>query len=270
MKRFDLLPAFLLLPVLGFVAVQAVQASRTTSVSQAAVLASDIRTDAHRSATRADAHPASTDAATEAASVAPVDADASADLHDIADVRHRLEMGAAGTYINEILLERDSSLARWPDRVAQPIHVWIGSAPSLPGWSDAFPSRVREAFDQWSMLGIPVRFVFVRDSVDAEVHVSWIDHFDTPISGKTLWARDRNWWIVNGNITLALHHNGGEPLDDKAIKAIALHEVGHLLGLDHTADTANIMTPRVRVRDLSAEDRATMRLLYTLPPGSVK
>jgi Matrixin len=267
MKRSDLLPVFLLLPVLGFVAVQAVDASRTTSVSQAAVLASDIRPETHR-ATRS-----ATVVAAEAASVAPTldaDADASDALHDIADVRHRLETGASGTYINEILLERDSALARWPDRVTQPIHVWVGTAPSLPGWSDAFPSRVREAFDQWSMLGIPVRFDFVRDSGDAEVHVSWIDHFDTPISGKTLWARDRSWWIVNGNITLALHHNGGEPLDDKAIKAIALHEVGHLLGLDHTADTSNIMTPRVRVRDLSDADRATMRLLYTLPPGSVK
>jgi len=30
------------------------------------------------------------------------------------------------------------------------------------------------------------------------------------------------------------------------------------------------MTARVRVRDLSNADRATMKLLYTLPPGSVK
>jgi len=119
-------------------------------------------------------------------------------------------------------------------------------------------------------LDIPVRFVFVTDSAQSDVRVSWIDHFDTAISGKTLWARDRSWWIVNGNITLALHHNGGEPLDDSAVKAISLHEVGHLLGLDHTLDTSNIMTARVRVRDLSSADRATMELLYTLPPGSVK
>jgi hypothetical protein len=115
-----------------------------------------------------------------------------------------------------------------------------------------------------------VKFEFVADSASAEVHVDWTDHFDTPISGKTLWARDHAWWIVTANITLALHHNQGEPLDDDAVKAIALHEVGHLLGLDHTADTTNIMTARVRVRDLSNADRATMKLLYTLPPGSVK
>ncbi len=135
----------------------------------------------------------------------------------------------------------------------------------------ADPSKgVRDAFDQWANLGIPVKFTYVRDSADADVHVSWIDHFDSPISGKTIWARDGKWWIVTANITLALHHNAGELLDAKAVHAIALHEVGHLLGLDHTADTANIMTARVRVRDLSEADRATMKLLYSLPPGSVK
>jgi hypothetical protein len=30
------------------------------------------------------------------------------------------------------------------------------------------------------------------------------------------------------------------------------------------------MTARVRVRDLSDADRATIRLLYTIPPGSIK
>jgi hypothetical protein len=100
--------------------------------------------------------------------------------------------------------------------------------------------------------------------------IGWLDRFDTQITGRTLWSRDRNWWIVNGSIMLALHHTGGEALDEKAIHAIALHEVGHLLGLDHSADSMNIMTARVRVRELSDADRATMKLLYSLPPGSLK
>jgi predicted Zn-dependent protease len=129
---------------------------------------------------------------------------------------------------------------------------------------------VREAFLEWSRLGIPVRFVFVAHPSDADVHVTWIDHFEEPISGKTLWSRDRHWWIVGADITLALRHNHGELLDESSVRAIALHEVGHLLGLDHTADTSNIMTARVRVRDLSDADRATVRLVYSLPAGSIK
>jgi Matrixin len=186
------------------------------------------------------------------------------------EVRERLRQGGAGTYIDEILAQRDSALTRWPERVTNPLRVWVADARSLDGWDSSFPERVRDAFTEWTALGIPVHFTFVVDSADADIHISWINEFAEPISGKTLWSRDRHWWIVGGSITLALHHNGGERLDGSAIHAIALHEVGHLLGLDHTADLSNIMTPRVRVRELSPADRATVRLLYSLPAGSIK
>ena len=66
-----------------------------------------------------------------------------------------------------------------------------------------------------------MRFTFVQDSARADVHVTWIDRFNETISGKTLWARDENGWIVEANIVLALHHCGGEALDSAAIRAIA-------------------------------------------------
>src|SRR5207237_7630095 len=106
------------------------------------------------------------------------------------------------------------------------------------------------------------------DSAHAEVHVTWIDHFDQPISGRTRWGRDDRWTITDANITLAMHHHQGELLDEDSMRAMAMHEIGHLLGLDHTSDSTSIMAPRVRVRGLSTADRATVRLLYSLPPGT--
>jgi len=191
-------------------------------------------------------------------------------IRDLSEIRRRLVENQVGTYIGDILAERDSNIARWPDRASRPMRVWIQSADALHDWNPAFMGQVRDAFTTWVSSGAPLPFTFVVDSNAAEVHVTWVDHFDEQISGKTMWARDDNWWIVDANIAIALHHNHGEPLDASAVRAIALHEVGHLLGLDHCADTANIMTPRVRVRDLSAADKATMRLIYALPPGSVR
>ena len=133
-----------------------------------------------------------------------------------------------------------------------------------------YVSRVQVAFENWDTLQLPVRFAFVPDSAKADVHVNWIDHFDEPISGRTRWARDDDWTITDANIILAVHHHQGETLDPESMKAMALHEIGHLLGLDHTVDSTSIMAPRVRVRDLSDADRATVRLLYELPAGPLR
>ena len=186
------------------------------------------------------------------------------------DVRRRISEGQDGTYIGDLLVGHDSALARWPERLKRPITVWVQPRSSVRDWRADYPAVAKEAFQDWERTGIPLRFAFVDDSARAEVHLRWIDRFREPISGRTLWARDDDWWILDGSITIAMHHNRGDPLDSAAVKAITLHEVGHLIGLDHTPDQATIMTPRVRVRELAAADKATARLLYTLPAGAVR
>src|SRR4029077_11194765 len=192
------------------------------------------------------------------------------DEPDRAAVRRRLRRDEPGTYIVEILLPRDSSLARCADRGDRPLAVWIQPSAAIDDWMPGYVDRVREAFEEWEAVGLPLGFVFVDASAAAEVHVNWIDLFSEPSSGRTKWARDDDWLITDANIILAVHHHQGEVLDEEAMRAMALHEIGHLLGLDHTQDQTSIMAPKVRVRDLSCADRATVRLLYSLPPGPVR
>ena len=184
-------------------------------------------------------------------------------------LKHRLERSAVGTYIGEVLAAHDSALARWPDRRLKPLRIWIQPIASIEDWSPTSVLLVRDAFIDWSDTGVPIVFSFVLDSSSADVRVTFVDRFDEPISGKTLWSHDDRWWILEASIVLAVHHRTGEMLDAAATRAIALHEVGHLIGLDHTSDTTSIMTPRVRVKRLSDADRATARLLYLLPPGHI-
>jgi hypothetical protein len=202
--------------------------------------------------------------ATVTAAAAPATEDARA------VTRRRLAHGGAGTYIGDILAERDSSIARWPDRSMEPLTVWIQPRSNVADFDAEYTTRVREAFEAWGSIRLPVRFSFVPDSASAEVHVTWIDHFTQPISGRTRWSRDDDWVITDANIVLALHHQDGELLDHDSMHAMALHEIGHLLGLDHTQDTLSVMAPRVRVRALSEADRATARLVYSLPAGPVR
>ena len=205
-----------------------------------------------------------------ARAIASVTAVATPIRDDRGEVLRRLRHGAHGTYISEILLERDSTLVRWADRRWIPLTVWVQPQSNINDFSSAFVQEVHNAFEAWDGLRLPVRFAFVDDSSDAKIHVTWIDHFSQPISGRTRWARDDDWAITDANITLAVHHSSGDLLDDDAVRAMALHEIGHLLGLDHTVDTASVMAARVRVRQLSDVDRATVRLIYTLPAGPVR
>jgi hypothetical protein len=46
--------------------------------------------------------------------------------------------------------------------------------------------------------------------------------------------------------------------------------VGHLLGLGHSRSEQDIMASWVLADELSESDRATLRLLYALPPGRVR
>lgn len=184
-------------------------------------------------------------------------------------VRQALRNGEPGTYISEIVRARDSALTRWRDRHGNPLRVWIQPSSRVSDWHLRYVYEVHSAFVAWDSLRLAVRFRIIADSTDAHIHVTWIDRFSEPISGRTRWARDEDYWITDASIVLAVHHRSGEVLEDDAMHAMALHEVGHLLGLDHTMDPASVMAPKVRVRSLSDTDRATARLLYSLPAGPV-
>ena len=176
--------------------------------------------------------------------------------------------GAPGTYIERLLLDRDSTVERWPDHLDRPITVWIDSSETISGAQAVFPEAVRYAFLQWASTGIPLRFAFVSSPDGADLRVRWTDHLEHK-TGSTTWRTDRHGWLSGGDITLATHISDGEILDARGMRAIALHEVGHALGLAHSTDPQDIMAPLVHVDALSAADRSTIKLLYSLPAGHV-
>ena len=177
--------------------------------------------------------------------------------------------GRTVTYMDEILGARGDHVARWVDRRDDPIRVWIQQKPAVKDYWPDYPTLARDAFYTWSNAGIPVRFLFVDDSAAAEVHMRFVDRFPDTAAGKTYWARDPNWWILGADIEVALHSATGVAYDRDAVHAITLHEVGHLIGLDHSSDQENIMAPRVHTKVLSPTDLRTAHLVYQLPPGSV-
>lgn len=174
------------------------------------------------------------------------------------------------SYLPAMLAESDSLLRRWPERTVPPLRIHFLPT-GVSGYTPDLREAARSAFVRWERVGgIPMRFEFVNDSASADVIVRWIDRFPMRRAGQA----DIRWnglgWIVGGTLTLATHTSEGLALSEDAVYTVAMHEIGHLLGLGHSDDPDDVMFPTTSVHDITGRDRHTARLLYTVPPGSLR
>ncbi len=192
------------------------------------------------------------------------------DLLARSETRRRIRSSGTTTYLGEMLEQSgDSILRRWENRTTNPIHVWF--APTFAAnFKPQFLDAIRAAFGQWTGVGVPVRFDFAGDSTNAEVTVKWRIQFEIERTGQTDVTWDENGHIQSAVVTLATFDPKGRPMESDDIRVVAVHEVGHVLGLDHSKDSTDIMFPTAKVRDLSDRDVRTVMLLYQLTPGSLR
>ena len=189
-------------------------------------------------------------------------------------------------------------LCRWPDE-AMPLPVWV-SPPSIPDSlqdefdpqePEAFVGAVLRALATWEreLEGL-VRFRLVSDRRDAKLELRLLGeeapapHPDLQVLGKTPIARacrargdpaqgalDVSFQVPEVDLYIADYFGLLAP---DQVEWIALHEIGHALGMRyHSPIPADVMyevvRDRVTVRELSLEDVNSFVSLYRLPNGTV-
>src|SRR6202165_2647059 len=192
------------------------------------------------------------------------------DLLARSETRRRIRGSGNTTYLGEMLAaSEDSMLRRWDNRSLSPIRVWLAPT-TAANFKPSFLDAIRAAFAQWTSAGVPVRFNFDADSTQAEVTVRWRIQLETERTGQTDVTWDENGHIQTAVVTIATFDPKGRPMEPDDVRVVALHEVGHLLGLDHSKDSTDLMFPTAKVRELSDRDVRTALLLYQLSPGSLR
>lgn len=168
----------------------------------------------------------------------------------------------ADAYLGAPDLGPEPTLPRWRIGDDAPRALWVHFADPPPQRPDFWEETVR-AMAAWNAVGgVPLTFHLTENPVSADVEFRWIRRFEAHQAGTTDWTTDGDGWLSSAVVTLAMEHREGIPMSGEFLRMVALHELGHVLGLPHSGDPNDVMHPGNRNLSLSDRDIRSARQLY--------
>ena len=183
--------------------------------------------------------------------------------------------GNEGYLCAQLLDSVSFRVLRWPDRVKE-LSILVPLPDVAEGIGPERARRMQEAAVRgirvWD--GLPLHLV-VNDATDEspDIVVEWVRQ----LPGTQVGLTRIRWFQVFGrssfsipSIQIATHNPGRRALPQTPgeVLVVAVHEMGHALGLPHSDQPGDVMFSSNAARPLSIRDRRTVRALYGLPVGA--
>ncbi len=169
------------------------------------------------------------------------------------------------------VMAESGGLKYWPaNRI--PITVSLGDSSKASGYRESMSVILKRSFEDWSKASKGgFSFVYVDSPGNASIKVFWTDKIsdlkNPAEAGEAKLFMDQNY-IKNAEIWLLTQPvTKSTVLTDNVFRLVALHEIGHALGLSgHTTNPEDIMfystTFKDAWRELSGRDSRSIYRLY--------
>jgi len=138
----------------------------------------------------------------------------------------------------------------------------------LPDFAPSYAgSLVSDATKAWSDANPNIKFWTAPSEQQADLYIQWIRDYGTNPVGETISGQ-----VIQ--IGLGDSHCGGkwQPFSSKTLYHIALHELGHFLGFEHSNDPNSIMYPSVNIEygTVTIEQNLAPAYVWFVPICSTK
>ncbi len=154
-----------------------------------------------------------------------------------------------------------------------PLKVFIDA--SYQNLRSSYPNDVKVALSEWTKAASFVTFTEVTNAENADIVVKWVDRLkegskDTIGNTDLKFLDTERFKVIQSAEIQLLTKEDGKVFTDLDMVNLAMHEIGHAIGLDHVDSKDSIMYPKlnlpsVEVKQISILDLDALKQIYKLP-----